>query len=331
MESIGEKIIDLDKPVVLFAQRNVTTLKKEQTVGEAVRYLCGRELAEKIVYFYVVDRENKLVGVVPVRRLLMSRPDVSITDIMVTDIVAMRDSATLREASEMLLGRRLMALPIVDDKGRLLGVVDITVFSGDTLGLAQRHEIDNVFQMIGVHVTLGRSVSPWSSFRSRFPWLLCNIGGGIVCAFIAARYEAYLGLMALLALFIPVVLAVSESVSMQSMTLSLQSLPYSGHTWRLLPKFLRREFLPALLLGLSSGILVGGIAYIWKGEAWLGGAIGISIALAILTACIFGVVITGAVKAFRADLKIATGPIILALADIVTLLFFFNIALWLQK
>ncbi|SYZ74581.1 CBS domain containing protein [Candidatus Zixiibacteriota bacterium] len=320
--------IDITKQVGEYGQKRLTTLQKDQSVGDALTYLRGRELAEKIVYFYVVDDSQKLVGVVPVRRLLMSRPERKISEIMVTRVIAVPHTATLLEASEIFHEHKLMALPIIDDDGKLIAVLDITIFSRETSRPEYRQEMENIFQMVGIHLTLGRNLSPLSGFGVRFPWLLSNIIGGLICAFIASRYESLISMVTILALFIPVVLSLSESVSMQSMTVALQTMPSSRMSMRLLWRFIRREFFPAALLGLGSGGLVGLIAYLWKRQGEVSITIGASIALAIMVACLLGIIIPGVVRIFRVDPKIASGPIVLALADIATMIFFFALSGW---
>jgi len=327
-QSIGITM-DLSQPVLSFARLPSITFQHSQTVGEAIASLKTRELGDDILYFYVIDSSGRLLGVVPVRRLLLSRSDSRIGEIMIHDLVSIPCTATLLEASEVLLEKRLLALPIIDASGMFQGIIDISIFSDEMPNLVRKHEVDSAFQMIGVHVNLGRNVSPLRSFKDRFPWLLSNITGGMICAIIAGMYESLIGFVTLLALFIPVVLALSESVSMQSMTLTLQTLAHGPRQWSLLFGAIRREFLTAILLGFASGLSVGLISFIWKRQALASAAIGTSIALAMVTACILGVLIPGAVKAFRRDPGIASGPIVLALADIATLIFFFNLAGWL--
>jgi magnesium transporter len=162
-------------------------------------------------------------------------------------------------------------------------------------------------------------------FRNRFPWLLCNIGGGIICAFLAGLYESFLDSVIVLALFIPVVLALAESVSVQSMTITLQSLHGRRVGWRNTLRAVTAEFLTAVLLGSASGLLVGLVALVWKRQPAVAAAIGASICLAIITACLLGILLPTALRAFR-DPKIASGPIVLATADVATLLFYFNLA-----
>jgi magnesium transporter len=206
--------------------------------------------------------------------------------------------------------------------------VDISLFADEATVAAEQEQAEQVFQMLGVHVALGRKVPSWRSFADRFPWLLCNIGGGILCAIIADRYTEFLNTTIILALFIPVVLALSESVSMQSMTLTVLGLEHQGLKWRHLWKSLRKEFVTATLLGICCGAIVGSVAYLWKSAGMISFAIGSSICMAMITACLLGVAIPAGIRALRGNPNIASGPIVLAIADVATLTFYFNLALW---
>jgi magnesium transporter len=316
---------DLRRPVMDFAATDVVTLLDSLTVDEALGRLRSRKLGEKIVYFYVVDAEQRLVGVLPVRRLLMSPLDEPVAALMLINVHSLRDTATLGEASEVLLQHRLMALPVVDDAHRLIGVFDITVFSSELSEVAHQHEIDNAFQLAGVHAELGRNVSWWSSYRDRFSWLIANIIGGIICAIIVASNEALIETATMLAFFIPMMLSISESVSMQSMTLTLQT-STAAVSWSMLFRAVRRELPTAFGLGISSAVIVVVISLIWKGQLLASLAVGIAIIGAVLLASALGVILPAAVRALRADPKVASGPIALALADIIALLLLFGMA-----
>jgi Mg/Co/Ni transporter MgtE len=124
----------------------------------------------------------------------------------------------------------------------------------------------------------------------------------------------------------PVVLALAESVSIQSVTLTLQSL--RGPDNALIPKgrSISKEFVTALLLGLACGAAVGGAASAWQGTWMLGLMIGGAITLSMITASLVGLVLPATLHWLRRDPTIAAGPIVLALADLATLLFYFNIA-----
>ncbi len=312
-----------DEPIAAHVRRDFITLQADHCAGESLASLRSRVIGEKIVYFYVVDAEGRLVGVVPTRRLLMSEPATPISDLMVRHVVALPQTACVIDACQLFMDHRLLALPVVDADRRMLGVVDITVFTEELSDVAERQAIDDAFQLIGVRIQSTRERSPWISVRFRLPWLLFNVLGGMACALLASRYEVFLDHFIVLALFIPVVLSLAESVSIQSTTITLQSLHKRRLGWSFVSRALRREFAIAGMLGLACGGLVALIAYVWKGQPQVSFALGASIALAMLTACLLGVALPVGVRALRGDPRIAAGPVVLACADIATLSMYF--------
>lgn len=317
---------ELNDPVLTHARRDWISLQKDWTAGEAIEWLRRQTLGEKIIYFYVVNEEGRLAGVVPTRRLLMSRPQEPLANIMVPRVISIPDTLTVADACEFFLLYRMLAFPVVDREGKLVGVIDVSLFTDEIFNLSQSRAAQDVFQLIGVHLARGRKASAWARFRDRFPWLLCNIGGGIACAFLAGLYEAFLDSVIVLALFIPVVLALAESVSIQSMSLTLLGLHQRTVEWKAMAQALRAEFVTSILLGAACGTLVGAVAWAWKHDGRVAAAIGVSIGLSIVTACLLGVLLPTLVRALRGNPRIAAGPMVLALADLVTLLFYFNLS-----
>lgn len=323
---------NLDDPVTRYIRTEITTLRQDATVQQVMIELRAQQLSEQIVYFYVVNETNQLVGVVPVRRLLMANLTEKISAIMLKDVVAVPSRGTVLLACELFLFHRFLALPVVNEKREFLGIIDIGVFTDEISALAQQHEIENAFQLIGIHVTLGRRVPLLLSFKDRFPWLLVNIAGGLLAALIMAQYESLLEVVILLALFVPVVLALAESVSMQSLTLTLQGMPEPPlQAEDLLSAALRRELLVAALIGLASGAIVGIVAWLWQRDIAVALVIGGAIWLSMITACLLGVAIPRLIRRLRRNPQVAAGPIVLATADIITLLFYFNLSGWLLE
>jgi len=329
MTKLGER--QMNEPVTSHMRRDYTVLYPGQTVGDALAALRSQSVSEKIIYFYVVDGTHTLIGVVPTRRLLMSTADKKIVEIMVDRVISIPDSMSVLDACEFFVMHRLLAFPVVDGQGGLVGVVDAGLFTDEVFDLSERQAGQDVFQMIGLHVARGRRAAPWAAFRDRFPWLLCNIGGGIACAFITGMYERFLDTVIVLALFIPVVLTLAEGVSMQSMTLTLQAMRQGRIDWKLLWRSLRLELMTAVMLGAASGTLVALVAWVWKRHGNVAIAIGLSIWLSVITACLLGVVLPAAVRTVRGDPKLASGPIVLAMADVATLLFYFKVCAMLLR
>ena len=295
----------------------------DQTIDQALKAIRVASSATSIHYFYVVDDDQRLVGVVPTRRLLAAEPDHKVAEVMVDNVVAIPDWATVLIASEYFATRRLLAFPVVNTQGQLLGVVDVSLFTDEVIDLARR-TYEDIFQLIGVHGTAQRSTI--DAFRDRFPWLLCNIAGGLMAAFIASRFEHLLQEVVVLALFIPIVLALGESVSMQALSLTLQSFTDGPFVPKRLMAALWKEFRTALLLGAGCGGVVAAVVIVWRGETVVAAVIFAAIALSMVVACLLGVAFPAILRVAKADPRIAAGPVVLAAADVATLLFYFGIA-----
>ena len=312
----------LHEPILPLARPPLLVLQPELTIADALERIRRLGDASSINYLYVVDDEQKLVGVVPVRRVVTAQPEQLVRDVMLDHVVAIPDWATVLIASEYFATRRLLAFPVVNGKGQLLGVVDVSLFTDEVIDLAKQ-TYDDIFQLIGIHGTAQRST--WMAFRDRFPWLLCNIAGGLIAAFIASRYEHLLQQVVVLALFIPIVLALAESVSMQALTLTMQNLPEGPVVWRRLGAAIWKEFLTASLIGLACGAVVAAVVLGWRGERLVASTILIAIMLSMIIACLLGVTVPAVLRAAKADPKIAAGPVVLASADVATLLLYFGL------
>ena len=321
----------LRQPVMTVARRDVTTLRQDLSVHEALEAIRGRVLGEKIVYFYVVDEADRLAGVLPTRRLLTAALDRRLRDIMVPRVVAIPQTATLLEACEAFVLHKFLAFPVVDEQRRIVGVVDVSFFTQEVFDMGGEEEdrLEEVFEAIGFHVAQVRDASPLRAFRFRFPWLLATIGSGTICAVLAGAYELTLAKSLVLVFFLTLVLGLGESVSIQSMTVTIQALRATRPTLRWFGRAFRREVGTALLLGAASGTLVGAIAWLWRGNALAGVSIGTSLLLALCAACVFGLSVPAALHALKLDPKIAAGPVTLAFTDILTLLSYFGVAAWL--
>lgn len=316
----------LQQPISDHMQVEVTVANQSQTVGQVVSAFRAKPPVGQFFYIYVVDDERRLVGVLPTRALMVNPPETPIASLMLTRTVAIPDEATVLDACEFFIQHRFLALPVVDANKKLLGVVDVGLYTDEIFDLVEQRSRDDAFQLIGIHVWRNQSIAPWSGFRDRFPWLIANFIGGTCCAILAWYFEDLLDRVIALAMFLPIVLTISESVSIQSMSILLQGLHGSQVDRRFLMQALARELLVAALLGAASGVVVGVFAGLWLGSAPMGIALGLSVMTAIVAACMLGVCLPVAIHALKADPQIAAGPIVLATSDVVTLLCYFSIS-----
>ncbi len=321
-----EELEHLNQSILPHARKDFAQLRQDFTVQQALDAIRVQGVGEKVVYFYVVDDRHSLVGVLPTRRLLTSPLDRRLAEIMINRVVAIPHTATILEACEMFVMHRFLAFPIVDEQRRILGIVDVNLFTQEVLDIGEREQTDEVFEALGFRISQVRAATPWRAFRLRFPWLLTTIGSGTVCALLASRFELTIARSIVLAFFITLVLALGESVSIQSMAVTVQALRSIQPSRRWFAQAFRREAGTAALLGLGCGALVAVIVGVWRGTGLAACVIGTSVMLSLIAACLFGLSVPALLHSLRLDPKIAAGPVTLALTDIFTLLAYFGLA-----
>ncbi len=310
---------DLHRKVGEFISPVHTTVGIDQTVEEAFSYVRNRRVDEKFFYFYVVDKQKHLKGVVSTRNLLLSSPEKKIHEILDDHLISISADHTLQESMELLTEHRLLALPVVDEHGCLLGIVDIQLYLDEAVDVVKaRRNSTDLFQVLGLSIEEGKTRSPWLIYKSRMPWIFCNMIGGIACAVISRVFEVVLLEVIILAMFIPLVLTLSESISMQSMSYSLQLLQRPKVSLKRSFQRIISEWKMVFFLGITCGAVVGVLSLLW-GDGW-------HPAVAIASGIIISVTITGTVGAAvplvlharKLDPKVAAGPVVLMFADVIT-------------
>jgi len=333
--NIAATIPDFNALVVDHARKDFPLLRAGMTVGEALERIRREGVGERVIYFYAIDEQERLVGVVPTRRLLTASLGTPLRQIMVPRVVAVPTTATILDACEFFVLYKFLAFPVVDEQRHVVGIIDANLFAEEILeaGTGEAREAGSparseFFEALGFHIEQIRGASPWRVFRFRFPWLLVTVAGGTLSAILAGLFEATLAHSLVLAFFLTMVLGLNESVSMQSMSVTIHALRSAQVTWRWLATAFRRELVTALLLGAACGLVVGLVVWLWRNNGAAAFVIGGSIALSLVTACGFGLGVASLLHRFKLDPKIAAGPITLTLADFFALVIYFTSA-WL--
>ena len=308
----------LNKPIAEILRPGPPPLRMDQTVAEALEAIRTTGLEERIFYFYVVDADGRLSGVVPARKLLTESLDRLIGGVMIKRVMSLPEGATLMEACECFILHKFLAIPVVDSEKRLRGIIDVGLFTDEVMELGEGNSTDQLFQSIGIHVQEVLHASPWKAFRIRFPWLAATVSGGVLCAMMAGAFATTLQQRVVLAVFMALVLGLGEAVAAQSLALTVQSLPQTRIRWKWLRVKLQREALTSILLGLLAGSAVAlMVEFCWH-DLRSAIVIGGSVVISILTASLIGVLVPTLLRVVHWDPKIAAGPITLAAADLFT-------------
>src|SRR5208337_4777201 len=148
---------------------------------------------------------------------LISKADQRLSEIMVRRVVAIPHTASVFDACEFFVLHKFFALPVVDEQRRVIGVVDISLLTEEVLEVDESGQVEDDFEALGFHIAQLRNASPVMALRFRFPWLLATIASGMACAALSGAFEKTLAELLVLAFFLPLVLGLGESVSIQSM------------------------------------------------------------------------------------------------------------------
>jgi magnesium transporter len=287
------------------------------TVERALQIIRASGRADTPSYIYIVDASGRLAGVAPLRSLLMARSQDSVHSIMVQTVMRLKASAPFEDIAAMFQQYHFVSLPVVDDKDRLVGIVTL-----DAMKEAQQRGQDQVLRGITGIDPRERLKQTLVAARDRLPWITVTILGGLGCALIAGFFQRTLEEMVVLCVFVPIVLALGESVGAQTTSVVLATFADAVGSAEHLTAFLIKECLVGLLAAVYSGVAAASL--LWHGNPRLGLLIGGAVLISVAWAALLAVVIPGLMKRFRVNPAIASGPLVLALADFSTLLIYFG-------
>ena len=139
----------LADPVTRHMRTDPTRIEAGLSVAKALDYIRDHEIGGRVVYFYVVDADGRLVGVVPTRRLLRARPDTPVSAVMIAPVVSVPHTATVLDACEFFTLHKLLAFPVVDAEGKLVGLVDVDLYTDELEDLERAQEEIDLFELVG--------------------------------------------------------------------------------------------------------------------------------------------------------------------------------------
>lgn len=291
-------------------------------VVEAIREM--RKQAEDVdeVYFvYAVDDANVLKGTVSLKKLLLSNARDKITDILFPDVISVKTDTSKEEVANLMRKYDLVALPVIDQIGRLAGRITI-----DDVVDVITEEAEKDYQMIaGISEDVESHDRIWILTRARLPWLLVGLTGGILVSKVIGKFEVDLGFYPEMAFFMPLIAASAGNVGVQSSSIVVQGL--ANNTLDIANTFgrLTKEFFVSLV----NGMTLASIVFIYNLLFTDSFALTITVSLALLSviifASLFGTLVPLALNKWKIDPAVATGPFITTSNDIIGLIIYFSI------
>jgi magnesium transporter len=302
-------------------------LPDEMPVQEAIRQIQENPQVEMAFYIYVVNANNHLVGVASLRQLVTSRPDTLMGDVMQTEVVKVSTDVDQEEVARMVSRYDLLAVPVVDESNRMLGIVTVD----DIIDVLREEASEDMLKLAGAGEQLSEVLSVGDSVRTRLPWLAAAWLGGVGASFVINGYEATLTQLLPLAAFIPVVLGMGGNVGTQTLTIMVRSIATGRLEHRRAWSVLGRELVVGGLLGAAYGLALAatGLVLNWgKEEPWtIALVVGASTAACMTIAAAVGSAVPLLLHRLHIDPAVATGPFVTTAMDILGVLVYFNIAM----
>ncbi len=301
-------------------------LRRHMTVAQAMAFLREHYQDEHDLYYlYVLDRNQRLVGIVSLRALVLADPDQTLDEIMERDVISVSPDVDQEEVARLLARYNLLALPVVDEENHLLGIVTVDDVM-DVLEEEATEDIYGIAQMSGDAAIF----SPLrEAVRTRLFWLMVNLGTAFLASAVVSLFEGTIARVAVLATFMPIVAGQGGNAGIQTSTIVIRSLALGELALDELWKALRYELLLGLLNGIAVGLVVAGVALVWKGNPMLGLVIGVAMVGNMLMAALAGVLIPFALHRMGRDPALASGIFLTTVTDVCGFLFFLGLGTWL--
>ncbi len=306
----------------------IVSVAQESTVDQAIAEIRNKaDEIDEIFYVYVVDDDGKLIGLVNVKDLILSRGKRQLREIMSEDFVAVPVKMDQEEVANIARKYDLVSVPVVDDHDRLLGRITID----DIVDVMEEEATEDFHKMAGLtDEEEARETSTYKIVRTRIPWLVWGLVGGLIGAGLMSQYEHALERKLMLTYFVPVIMAMAGNIGIQSSAIVVRGLATGEIVYNDIFKRCWREIKVALLNGLILAILL----FIVVAVGWyhkdpqpftVGFVIGASLLLVIVVAGAIGTTVPMILRKMNIDPALATGPFITTSNDIIGLFIYLSI------
>lgn len=301
------------------------------TAEEAINKI--RELspeAEMIYYVYIIDKREKLIGVISLRDLIMADPKAKISKFMEEDVVSVLDNEDQETAARIIADYDFLAIPVINRKGTLLGIITVD----DIIDVLEEEVTEDIHTMVGsseVYEDKLIKASPSTRAKARLPWLFVCMAGEVLSGLVIRFHSDILQTVMAMAFFIPVIMAMGGNVGAQSSTITVRGLATGQLRINELWSNIWTEAKVGSLIGIIVGIIIALVAFIWQDNYVLGLVIGLSLCLTMVTAATIGTLLPLIFTKIKVDPAISAGPFITTIVDVGSLLIYFSLGTFLFK
>ncbi|MFC0472351.1 magnesium transporter [Halalkalibacter kiskunsagensis] len=295
----------------------------DQTVRQAVDKLKEyASFSENIYYLYVINDENKLVGVVSYRDLLIADLHDVIEDLMFTRVVSVHVDDDQEDVAQTIERYDFIAVPVVDDQNILKGIITVD----DAIDVVIQEANEDIEKLSATGKAIDFHTTAVTASMRRLPWLVLLLFIGLVSGSIISGFEATLEQVVALIFFMPMIAGMTGNTGTQSLAVVVRGIITNNTDRKTVTKLIFRELRVGLIIGVTCGVLIFLIAFVWQSSLILGFVVGTSLLITLIVGTLAGTIIPLTLNRFGVDPAVASGPLITTLNDIFSLIIYFGIA-----
>lgn len=298
------------------------SLSQNLTVEEAINNVRGREDVEVIFYLYLTSDEGRLVGVISLRQLLLAQPGSQLHEIMNRNVLKVTTDTDEVTVATLVDKYRLLAIPVVDAEGVLVGMVTVD----DVIDVLEEETTRDMLRMAGTSESEILTDSSYRIAGVRLPWLFAAFLGGIGATMVIGQYEDILAQVVVLSAFVPVIIGMAGNVGVQAATVAVRGLATGAIDLSDTLVLIFKELRVGMLLGVFYGVILAAFGYLVYGDVYLGMTVGLTILVNMTGAAMLAVCLPMMFHRFKVDAAVATGPFVTTTIDILGVLNYFMIA-----
>ncbi len=298
-------------------------IRQERTAQQALEKI--REIAtdaEMIYYIYIVDKTQTLVGVLSMRELITAPPAAKLDKLMHRKAINVSLDRDQEVVARMISKYDLLAMPVVNNSGQLLGIVTVD----DIIDVIEEEATEDIYKFSATpEVDLDTRPIVKGAFK-RLPWLTILLFASMLSGTVIGGFSETLSSVVALSFFIPTLTGTGGNAGTQSLAVVVRGLATEDLTPGDLGYHLWNEIRIGALTALICGIIIGCVAFFWQGGYMLGVVVGIAMFFTIVVATLLGTTIPFVINYFGADPAVAAGPFITTLVDVSGLFIYFSLA-----
>ena len=304
-------------------QSELIAIEDDATVMDAVKKIVNiSDDIEDVYNVFVVDSEEHLVGTIPLQKLIISKRYQRVSEVIDQSIPSVHTDVDQEEVARMFEKYDLIALPVVDDQNCLRGRITVD----DIVDVLQEETSEDLYRIAGLDEDDSVFNSPLSSVRKRLPWLYLNLLTALVSSLVIGFFEDTITMMVALAVFMPVVAGLGGNAGSQTLTLIVRGLALGDISFQNSKKAFYRQILVGITNGLLVGVVIGVIAYLWKGIPVLGLVLGLAMIINIFVGTLVGTLIPLGLKWLKSDPALGSHIFLTAFTDAFGFLSFLGLA-----